>query len=674
MSKLGEPSRAVHYPEQVVTGSREADPDSSIATILSAELTTINSQLMSHGWAKKPLNLGALSQKDHNEVVGVLFELMGASVSNLNMLDTLNGRHRTLEYEYERLQKATNSLKTSNARLESEVAGWKSKCADIEKRLALEEMKTKELREENSRGRKALETVRVAATHETKKVQMSLNKAHDQLAKIGSDPTIANRPQGFVLLNPIPAGRIQPVAASQSPLLEQTLRDFSDIRASLQEETEAFRHVVVSIGNALREALAASSGQEPPTRLLQSQFFSPLNSSTPRTLGSSIAQSASSMSHPSIANARLQSLVEQIRNRITEGVPQYAANHEHLTKQPTPEEIEDQKRVEREKEKVRRDLEDRIKDLEVELNCAKRKEEEASKVVADYARKQAQRELNVYDSKEDIGMEIQKQALDKERKKYAEEAVKLRQERQKLELERQNFLEEKRRTEEEAAKPPTIAPSTATIAEPILVHETEAQELISTSSSSTWLQHRPHSPSPLSPQHPKVRTPRAHMAGGKRKTTKTPLSRLVLEKAVRQKGKELGVGGLLTKEKDLLSSSVLGVERGRKTNVGPSNRSPRKGKERAVDGMRGSAMRKSTLGNNRSSSGSDASSVSGSKGVTPTPKPFISNKAAGSVEKPEMTGSTMRTSKGGVTAASQRKAMESNSTGAKTMVKKAVWR
>lgn len=31
-------------------------------------------------------------------------------------------------------------------------------------------------------------------------------------------------------------------------------------------------------------------------------------------------------------------------------------------------------------------------------------------------------------------MEIQKQALDKERKKYAEEAVKLRQERQKLEV------------------------------------------------------------------------------------------------------------------------------------------------------------------------------------------------------------------------------------------------
>lgn len=55
-------------------------PDSSTATVLSAELTTINSQLMSHGWAKRPLNLDALSQKDYNEVVAVLFELMGASV------------------------------------------------------------------------------------------------------------------------------------------------------------------------------------------------------------------------------------------------------------------------------------------------------------------------------------------------------------------------------------------------------------------------------------------------------------------------------------------------------------------------------------------------------------------------------------------------------------------
>lgn len=46
-----------------------------------------------------------------------------------------------------------------------------------------------------------------------------------------------------------------------------------------------------------------------------------------------------------------------------------------------------------------------------------------------------------------------------------------------------------------------------------------------------WTAHRPHSPSPLSPH--KLRTPKAHMVKNKR--VKTPLSRLVLEKAVRRK-------------------------------------------------------------------------------------------------------------------------------------------
>lgn len=52
------------------------------------------------------------------------------------------------------------------------------------------------------------------------------------------------------------------VQPGQSPLLEQSLRDLAEIRESLQEETEAFRHVVVSTGNGLREALASAAGEE----------------------------------------------------------------------------------------------------------------------------------------------------------------------------------------------------------------------------------------------------------------------------------------------------------------------------------------------------------------------------------------------------------------------------
>ena len=69
--------------------------------------------------------------------------------------------------------------------------------------------------------------------------------------------------------------------------------------------------------------------------------------------------------------------------------------------------------------------------------------------------------------------------------------------------------------------------------------------------------HRPSSPSPLSPH--KLRSPRPVSVGKKR--TKAPLSRLVLEKAVRQKGKDTATA----LELERLGSSVLS-EGGRKGN------------------------------------------------------------------------------------------------------------
>ena len=69
--------------------------------------------------------------------------------------------------------------------------------------------------------------------------------------------------------------------------------------------------------------------------------------------------------------------------------------------------------------------------------------------------------------------------------------------------------------------------------------------------------HRPNSPSPLSPH--KARSPRPVASAKKR--TKAPLSRLVLEKAVRQKGKDTATA----LELERLGSSVLS-EGGRRGN------------------------------------------------------------------------------------------------------------
>ncbi len=56
----------------------------------------------------------------------------------------------------------------------------------------------------------------------------------------------------------------------------------------------------------------------------------------------------------------------------------------------TPGEEEERKKVERDQEKSRRDLEDRMKDLEVEVTCARAREEEAKRLVEELVRSQAQ--------------------------------------------------------------------------------------------------------------------------------------------------------------------------------------------------------------------------------------------------------------------------------------------
>lgn len=150
--------------------TRSEDPSS---------LSAINAQLLSHGWTKRPLKLSALSEADYSEVVAVLFELLGSNVvcpalctsefqaddvqTNLDNIDALSARYRTLNYEHERLQKTCTSSKAVNSRLHSEIEGWKARCADLEKKLMHEEVKVKELREEVGRGKKALDGVRVAA-------------------------------------------------------------------------------------------------------------------------------------------------------------------------------------------------------------------------------------------------------------------------------------------------------------------------------------------------------------------------------------------------------------------------------------------------------------------------------------------------------------------------------
>lgn len=45
-------------------------------------ISSINAQLISHGWIKKPLNLDKLPEKDHLAVTTALFDLLGSSTAS----------------------------------------------------------------------------------------------------------------------------------------------------------------------------------------------------------------------------------------------------------------------------------------------------------------------------------------------------------------------------------------------------------------------------------------------------------------------------------------------------------------------------------------------------------------------------------------------------------------
>lgn len=147
----------------------------------------------------------------------------------------------------------------------------------------------------------------------------------------------------------------------------------------MQEEIEAFRHVAVSTANSLREALAAGLGDDPPPRLLPDEFYAQEGTSR------HIRQVASWKAHPAIADARLKALVSDIRTALTTNVSPIMRDGSGAT-EAEAEEAEESKRLDRLREREMGDLRDRVKDLEVELQIACAKNEEANKVVEQMAK------------------------------------------------------------------------------------------------------------------------------------------------------------------------------------------------------------------------------------------------------------------------------------------------
>jgi hypothetical protein len=149
-------------------------------------------------------------------------------------------------------------------------------------------------------------------------------------------------------------------------------------------------------------------------------------------------------------------LIADVRHRIVD--PQPIVRAKPLLAVIEKVDDEEQRASEREREGIQRDLQDRVKDLEMEIECAQGREEAARRLVEEYAKVQIQvRYVHIQKTaclKADLisqpqavtgadgpdqvelqdALKKQKDLLDEERRKFTEAAVRLGQERRQLEV------------------------------------------------------------------------------------------------------------------------------------------------------------------------------------------------------------------------------------------------
>lgn len=82
-------------------------------------------------------------------------------------------------------------------------------------------------------------------------------------------------------------------------------------------------------------------------------------------------------------------MIAQVRQKLVEGPVKREIDVSDENGLAEMEDPEERKRWEREQERMRTELEEKVKDLEVEIACVRAKEEEAQKLVDELARQHA---------------------------------------------------------------------------------------------------------------------------------------------------------------------------------------------------------------------------------------------------------------------------------------------
>ncbi|KIK52336.1 hypothetical protein GYMLUDRAFT_88727 [Collybiopsis luxurians FD-317 M1] len=173
--------------------SSQFSDDSIVST--TSSLQYVNSQLIAHGFAPGPIgiSLDGLEKRDMDRAVKCFLDLLAQRMKDMTRTEQLTTDLRTLRYDHERMTSMYKTASESAANFEREVNLQKSRLSTVTKTLQATESAHKHTSAELARTRGALQAVRATHQMELKKKEKDIekmvekwNKLSDSQAKLGA--------------------------------------------------------------------------------------------------------------------------------------------------------------------------------------------------------------------------------------------------------------------------------------------------------------------------------------------------------------------------------------------------------------------------------------------------------------------------------------------------------
>ncbi|KJA23480.1 hypothetical protein HYPSUDRAFT_137499 [Hypholoma sublateritium FD-334 SS-4] len=425
--------------------------DSSVDATSSFDF--INSQLMAHGYIASPgLSLAGISNENSVRLAKCLLAMLSQRTDDMSRTEDLTTKLRTLSYDHERL---TSMYRTSNekaANAERETNLHKSRQAASLKNLQVSEAAHKQTSTELQRTRALLQGVRATHVAELKKKEKEVERTLEKWQKLAdAQNRISAAQTGLRYANASIIEGTEIVGKGQG-FLDIALEQAEQARAHLGDENLLLRKLLLRVVNemqiilhqAKRIAVGDDIVEEPMPMTLSTLF---------------------PLSPPDMASDRLRSVLEDLRNAVSELVrPTPPAPAPPMPKpQVSEEEVErlqtiisslKEELVRSQKQSIahvadtqamfdkfaedHRIATSEIGDMSVELMSAPLKDEEKER------------------------LDKLRNELDLERQKFTDAAIRFGKEKATLEAERMKFLDEKRAWQVElmlAEFPPTPVPA-----------------------------------------------------------------------------------------------------------------------------------------------------------------------------------------------------------------------